>query len=332
MKRIFLLSFLLFTFCDVLSQTSNDKIIYLDSLFHFSTESNHSYKWIIKDYNNDEDIHEAVEYYKSGNIKTKGVTFSKNITTSFRWCKIDRMHLRGIIIEYYENGNKKSITNFSNPELEKIYNWYENGQKKSESEWITKIVNHSKSSPFLKEYGTSVTYDFRLLQFWNTAGIQKIIDGNGEYEEDNENEYSKGKYINGKKNGEWIGRDKKHNFSYTENYVDDKLILGTSIDSNQVKHKYTLITKYAKPTKGLKSFSKKYNQSFQDRISPMNSPEQYFILTINTNGKIIDFNTSNITNEKDKEKVIKLLSKYEKWTPKEIRGIKIKSTLHYNFS
>lgn len=99
------------------TQTSNDDAVYLDSLHNIGTEDNFKYIRIIKDYYTSKDTYLVSDFYKSGKLEMRGTTKDKNI-----------LKLDGTCIYYYENGNKKQISNYADSNLNgKQFEWYENG-------------------------------------------------------------------------------------------------------------------------------------------------------------------------------------------------------------
>lgn len=53
-----------------------------------------------------------------------------------------------------------------------------------------------------------------------------------------EKTFGSGKVKNGYKDGVWEGYDKKIGYTFNENYENQKLVSGTSIDSDKVSHHY----------------------------------------------------------------------------------------------
>ncbi len=328
MKRIFLLSFLLFTFCDVLSQTSNDKIIYLDSLGNYSDETSYDFMWVIKDYYSNQDFYEATEFFKSGKVKTIGIYSDKinALISSF----IDNIPLQGMIKEFYESGNKKSITNLTNIESSKKFEWYENGEKKSEREYSLKKEEFSS----FNKYGTITKYDNRFLQFWDENGAQKVIQGTGEYEYDDKFQYEKGNYVRGRKEGVWTGKDKKNNFTYSETYIDGKLIKGISLDSKNIEHNYKTISEPPKLKKKENKFLREtsvFNAIHTKQDSIAIYIEKVAILRINISGITTISSIYGFDNESEKNHLIEVLNKYNEYSPSIIRGIPIPNNLTYRF-
>lgn len=300
MKLKPLVSLSLFYSLIVLAQNPNDKILYLDSLHKTTTESNHKFKRIIKNYKLNQQLYEVAEYYNSGTVKMEGFTNNKNT-----------LQLVGICKTYYENGNKQTLRNFSKSiSGSKQFSWYENGQKEAEIETFYDSINH--------------IYDMTVLKFWDKNGVQKIIDGNGEFEINNEHEYSKGNYNNGKKSGVWTGIDKKYNFTYTEKYVNGILLSGTSIDSNNVEHQYNIIFQRAEPKKGYENFNTSYRDAIPLHILNKDDEHYEFIhFTIDPQGNVTDIDLTETEHKLDKKRLTRLFKKHSQWHPCIFRGIKI---------
>ena len=141
--------------------TANDDAMYLDSLFRMGSAQNYKYIRITKDYHTpNQKYFEIIDYYKSGKIAMSG-----NSTTR------DKITKSGIFVYFYENGNKKAETYYEkNNPVGKNNLWYENGNRKEEGEYL--IVDEKKNES-----------KYKVNLFWDVNGVQKVIDGNGEYEE-----------------------------------------------------------------------------------------------------------------------------------------------------
>lgn len=314
--------FFLFYSISLFAQESTDKIFYIDSIDFPSSENNYSYTRIVKNYFENQDKYEVNEYYKSGNIKFSGTTTNKDI-----------LWLVGVSSYYYENGNGKKIITYGNSDpslIWKSFEWYENGEKKSEIE----LVSKKESYRFGNEYGTRPKSDLRFLQFWDKNGVQKVIDGNGVYEYDDEFECEKGRYAHGHKTGTWVGTDKKHHFTYVEKYVDGKLISGKSIDSNNIAHHYKTISVKVK-LKGNKSkFSRElspFNIVLKDEDFYNNYIEKHVSLNINEKGIATIVSVNGFDNEPRKQELIDILNTYNEYTPTIKRGITIPTAYGYCF-
>lgn len=291
---LFLLSTLSF------SQTPKDGKIFLDSTWNETTEANHKYYRIVKDYYSDKEIYKIYDYFRSGVLQMAGASKFK-----------DRLRKEGQFVYYYENGNKESMKNFINgSQTGKQYNWYKNGQKKSESEFFI---------------DTNTRYpSYKIIQFWDIDGNQKIIDGNGEYETKTDSFYETGKMANGLKHGIWEGNIKSLNLSYKENYENGKLLLGVTTDSHNIKYEYTSESTMPGPKKGLKYFYQFFSANF--KIS--NEARIYNItgnMTLNFNiegdGTIADIKVTKGLGYGLDEEAIRVIKNYKGWEPAKSRGI-----------
>ncbi|MEP7093263.1 MAG: energy transducer TonB, partial [Flavobacterium sp.] len=72
MKRKYLLVFLFLLPNIFFSQSSNDKTVYLDSLWKETSKENHKYYRIVKDYYLDKEEYRFEDYYSPGKIQMEG--------------------------------------------------------------------------------------------------------------------------------------------------------------------------------------------------------------------------------------------------------------------
>jgi antitoxin component YwqK of YwqJK toxin-antitoxin module len=282
------------------SQTPISKKIYLDSLWNETTEINHKYYRIIKSYNLDQDIYNVSDYYKSGILQMKGTSKSK-----------DYLQKEGQFIFYYENGNKKSIANYVNSIPKgKQFDWYENGKIKSEIEYL-----ENQNGP---------TSEISVNQFWNTENIQKVIDGNGDYEYSDDRQSESGKIKNGFHDGIWKGYNKNLNSSYTENYENGKFISGLSIDSSNIKHEYKEMFSKPKPKKGMDDFYGYIGKTFNTPKVEGLKGKIYITFVVDRNGKIIEPKIHKDLGYGTGEEAIRVLTSYGNWIPGQQRGINVR--------
>ncbi|MGQ7946516.1 energy transducer TonB [Flavobacterium sp. WC2509] len=314
--------FLLITIVNY-SQSENDKKISLDSswlirinLNIYSMNANNetpnenqaSYR-IIRNYELNKSPYIINDYYKSGVLQCEGKSIVKDIL-----CR------QGEFIFYYENGKKRTVANFNYGVQEgKDLEYYENGNKKEERTYI----------PNSKDGNSK----YKIDQFWDINGTQRVIDGNGDYEESTKNYFGSGKLKNGLKDNVWQGWDRNPNNKFTETYENGKLISGTIIDENNIKTAYTVLEKRAQPKNGYQHFHK----YLEENISVPNKfdylvNETFIRYVIDKDGKITDPKIIKSMNPKLDEKAIKILLSYENWIPAEQRGQKIKTTSSLPYS
>lgn len=297
--------FLLLTFFThfLFSQNPISKKTFLDSLWNETQEGKHTYYRIIEEYNIEKPLHRVLDYYKNDTLQMKGFTSS-----------VYQVLKEGSFVFYYENGNKKTIANYSGNRLTgKEYRWYENGYKKSEGEYS---LANDKMEPST----------FTLNQFWDINGNQKVIDGNGDFEENNDDGFfATGKIANGQKNGEWKGEDKKSKISFVENYDVGNLIEGISKDSLNIEHHYKDVIVKPKPRKGFEHFYKYISKKFRfTKETEGQSGKIFLSFIINPNGDASDIKILRSGGHYLDEEAIRLISNYPEWESGTYRGMKYK--------
>lgn len=305
MKKLTLL-FLLFAKLGF-AQQLNDKVVYLDSLFVETYKDDYKYYKIIKDYHLDKSEYLVTQYYKTGNIESQGLSTNK-----------DFFYKNGEIISFYENGNKKEQINY----VENIPNgkcefWYENGNKKLEGEYLS-TGNENPT--------------FKINNYWDIDNVQKVIDGNGDYTDDqnfdnhigNSSTISKGKVKNGFKDGIWVGSNKKEKFTFEENYQNEEFVSGSSIDENNIKHDYNVIALKPMIKGGMTTFYKFVAKNFKvpDDLKVNGKVIVQFIIDVD--GKITNLKVVKSLQKEADDEAVRVIEKFESFSPAEIRGIKVK--------
>ena len=301
-SKLFSIVFLLFTFSGF-SQSLNDKKIYLDSLSNETIEGNHKYYKIIKDYYNNQKEYKISIYYKNDKLKKEMMLNGKDGGLPI-----------GEEINYYENGGKKNVINYFNGRPTGITScWYENGNKKLDGEYI--------------EDKKSFSAELKINQFWNIENIQTVVDGNGNYEEMEENSFASGKVKNGFKDGAWKGYDKKLDYTFTENYENQKFISGISIDSKKASHHYKVVNLKPEPRNGIMDFYKFVMKNFQLSNNVPKGKEGKVLIrfVIDEEGKIVEPEiVKSIGYGAEEEAIRMLLSFPENWNSGQIRGINVR--------
>lgn len=295
---VFFILFLLIPKLAISQISENDKLIYLDSI-HLETKSK-DYKFyrIIKDYKLDKEYYTILDYYKSGALQMEKTSKNKEGYTT-----------EGDLIYYYENGNKKSIAKFiHNVQTGDDFEWYENGTKK---QYRTYIKNDN---------GKSI---YKINQFWDADGVQKVIDGNGEYEYSDDNYSENGKIKNGFYDGVWKGNNKKLNYSYTEIYENGKFVSGVSIDNKNASHSYTTDIK-PEPKKGFANFYSFIGQNYKTPNVQGLKGKVYIRFVVDKDGKIIEPKIIRDLGYGTGEEAIRVITNYGNWIPGQQRGINVR--------
>lgn len=278
------------------AQTSNDNVLYLDSLKNRGNEHNFKYNRIVKDYDTpNQKTYIVKDFYKSGPIEMKGASTSR-----------DYLYKTGEFIYYYENGNVKSIISYDNDKpIGLCSEYYENGNKKLEGEGV--------------DDDKTIIPNIKIKNFWDENSIETIKNGNGYYEEKYINGYSKGKIKNNVKDSIWIGEFKKPKFTFIENYKNGKFVSGVSIDSIKKERKYNVLE--INPEKSVDDFYRYIAKTYKSPNVPGLKGKVYVNFVVQTDGSIKDIKVLRDIGYGTGEEAIRAISTYEFWIPAEKRGI-----------
>jgi len=305
-KKNFLFSLVLMLFIThVNAQSNNKKLFYVDSYLTTSNENNFEYIKEIEDYDSKKNEYKVKIYYKSGQIYLIGTTTDK-----------DRVKFEGKCLYYFENGKKRRVANYvEDRPFGKQFYYHENGVFKAETEVV---LSKDKKNATAK-----------IINYFDENNIQKVVNGEGEYLEDDyrNKATSKGMVREALKEGLWHGEIKAQKATFTEQYSKGKLVEGVSIDSLSNKFTYTEIEERAHPKKGINDF---YSYVQKCGIIPKNIEGGVYgqillNLEVTETGKL-----ENITAYADDKfgvtaNAIQIISLYENWIPGKHRGITVKT-------
>jgi antitoxin component YwqK of YwqJK toxin-antitoxin module len=282
------------------SQQSPSRKIYLDSTWNETTEENHHYYRIVKEYYSEKENYTFFDFYKSGVLQMEGNSKKR-----------EHLSHNGQFVYYFENGNKQKVMRYKDSKpIGKEYNWYENGAPKSEIEHLEKVKEGN--------------LNFKINQFWNSKNIQTVVDGNGDYDDVGKNGETKGNVKNGFKNGIWTGHNKTLSVRFTENYENGKLISGISIDSSNIEHSYKIEKKNPEPAKGIKNFYNYIGSNFKvTKEAEINNINGQIILrfVVKKDGSINDIEILKGIDPKMDEEAIRVLKGYGNWLPGKFKGV-----------
>lgn len=305
MKNNLLTTSLLLVSMALYSQIIKPTRYNLDSLHYPTNNKDYKYIRVVENYNNQPNLFIFTEYYRSETICMKAISTNK-----------DEPRFEGPRIDYYENGNKKRETNYTNNKINgKQVEWYENQNKKSE-----KII---KTDPKTLQTVT------QILQYWNENNEQKVIDGNGFYEENNGGTSEKGEIKNSRRQGVWTGKTKTTTSTFTETYENGELISGISIDNNNIEHPYQVLIKKPEPKEGMTTF---YNYVEKNYRLPRGietnggKPKLVVAFDVDSDGKIINIKVIKDLGLGTGTEVIRVLKNAENWIPGIYRGIPAKAS------
>lgn len=295
---------------EALKTDSDSKIIYIDDDGMEVRPEKAKTIRVIQNYNAVLAHYKVIDYYKSGAKKAVG-TYLDN----------DARKRDGQFVSYYENGIKKNTVHYKDGKKDgKEFRWYKDGKPNAEFDYY-------------KEDSKNGTINYKINQYWDDFGVQQVTDAFGEYEENNKSEETKGKILNGLHSGTWTGKDKKRNFSYTEEYQNNFLTNGTSVDSTNIKHQYTVVFENANPTKGLQHFYKYIASNLKIPKYLKGVSGKIFVgFTVNIDGSIANLKIIKGIHPDIDQEAIRTIASYKNWNPGLLRGIPIavKYTLPLN--
>ncbi|GIZ08925.1 energy transducer TonB [Flavobacterium sp. UMI-01] len=281
------------------AQNPNIDSIYYDADWKKTTKENHTYYRVIKELLVNE-LYDVKDYYKSGALQMEGSSISKQDLIK-----------RGDFIYYYENGNKKRKEHYDKRLIGNCLEWYEDGSKKSVGEY------------FQPEEGQ--TNSFKLYQYWNPDGTQTVINGDGSYESNTEKFSESGNIKNGLKDGVWKGEFHKSKSSYIENYKNGKLVSGTNTDRNNVQYKYNTLESKPEPKKGLQDFYQYISKNFKKPKELETIKGKIYVqFIVNKEGEITEPIILKSLHPILDQEAIRVISSYSKWIPGKVRGLYVK--------
>ncbi|MDR7369414.1 energy transducer TonB [Flavobacterium aquidurense] len=297
MKNHLFTRLLLFVSIASFSQIIKPTRYNLDSLRIPTIKQDFKYIRLVENYDNRPNVFLFTEYTREGKITMRAISTKK-----------DEQKFEGPRIDYYENGNIKQESNYIDNKLSGTQiDYYENNDKKTEKE-ITWNPEKKISS-------------VKILQFWNKDKQQTVVDGNGIYEDTEDDLYEKGEIKKGEKQGIWEGKDLKKKINFTENYNEGVLISGISTDENNNLFPYKEILEKPFPAKGMQNFYKHIGRNYSTPKVEGLKGKIYITFVIDEDGDPTNFRVLRDIGYGTGLEGIKVIASYGKWIPGKMRGI-----------
>lgn len=302
MKKTFFIVLIFIPFF-LFSQNATDKIVYFDSIWKDASKENYKYYRIIKDYYIEKDLYEIKDYYKSGVLQMQGSSKTN-----------DGNSREGQFIFYYENGKRKTVENYVKSRSQgKFMEWYENGNPKLDGEY------------YQSEKGFNS--DFKMFQYWNSKNEHLVVDGNGDYIENDSLKSVQGKIKNGFRDGVWTGINNKLKYKYTDLYKNGEFISGKSIDSTGTAHEYKVLDSRPMPKKGINDFYKYVGRNFTKTKAAIQNKitgKLFVTFIVDKDGKIVEPKIIKSLGYGLDEEAIRVITGYENWIPGQQRGVNVR--------
>jgi antitoxin component YwqK of YwqJK toxin-antitoxin module len=303
MKKIILVAGLFFSLLSF-GQTSNDKVVFYDSIGKETFSKKYYFKEIIKEYNLEKEIYEVEYFQKSQNSDIKVSNYFVNDK--------NRLTPHGKYTFYYPSGSIKTIDNYEDGRILGITKkWYENGNLCFEGEY--KFVNEEK---LLFHYN-----------YFDSIGLQKLKDGNGIFEEFYEGNKQKsfiGNIKNGLKDGLW----KSTNLNFPKNeaiYRNGIFVKGKIIKSEKLIREYFKDAVSAKPNGGMQEFRNIIAKNVQKSSLSKDYKGKFIIkFVVDENGDLINFKSNENLNDELFKKLIDIIKSSGKWESGIYNGSEVK--------
>ncbi|WP_345950127.1 TonB family protein [Mucilaginibacter sp. PAMB04274] len=166
-------------------------------------------------------LYKVLEYYLDGRPRRMALSSA-----------IEPIKLEGACIEYYDNGKRKSVLNYSKGALAgEQFHYYRNGNLAETREYAA--VDKSKA---LSEQV------YLIMAFNDSSGKALVTNGNGRYkkiEGGTKPKVSEGELKKGLKDGEWKISVNRDSLLLTETYKEGKLVSGMAQLANGQSYTYT---------------------------------------------------------------------------------------------
>lgn len=245
------------------------------------------------------------------------------------------------IFEYYPHGEKRMVAKSSKIDPVMLEGmcimYYPNGKRKLVASYKKNMVNGSEYTYFpsgllytVKQYGRPDSVDkarkpvprIILIKTCNdTTGKSVVTDGNGHYlDYDSKFKYveEEGDVKEGKKDGEWKGKQPDSKFAFTEQFKDGKFISGKSTDKNGKEYNYKVEEKSAEFRGGINAF---YNYLGSTIVYPTNARlhgiqgKVFVTFIVEKDGSLTDIKIVKSPSNDLSVETIRVLQLSPLWTP-----------------
>lgn len=163
-----------------------------------------------------EPLYNVLDYYLDGKKKLIG----KSIT-------VEPVRLEGACLSFFQNGQRRSIATYHAGSLiNNLYQYFPNGK-----------VYLVKQYPAVTPYPKTIDSIALITEAYDSLGVAKVTDRNGYhtgYNDDFTEITEEGPVVNGKRDGDWKGTDKKDSVTFVEKYKGGILLAGTAVKNGRI--------------------------------------------------------------------------------------------------
>lgn len=226
----------------------------------------------------------------------------------------------GVFTYFHKNGKIESQGRYNEKgkRIGKWQRWYPNGQLNEEVKF---------------SIGSDKKRTREVLNYYDSLGEHKVIDGNGWYQTLSRDwrVKSEGQVSNGLKQGNWTGYWESGELYFEEEYEQGALVRGVSYDKDGNSYNYTSLERAAEPKKG------GYQRFYEQIAKIMRYPNEarrtgtqgkvYVEFVVNKEGELTEVKSiKGIGAGCDKE-AVRSVSKTRPWTPAVQRGQRVKQRI-----
>ncbi len=183
-----------------------------------------------------------VAYYELNNGLNRNGLVRQFYPDHSLYAEVDYLdnHSSGNYKKYYRNGRIKEQRSSSGDDNQRfVIRWYQNGQKRSETEFI--FEDGERINRRAQGGGSVIS---KLINSWDSLGNQQVSNAVGHFNApafDDSRYWEKGEYLDGKKVGKWTGI-KLGQTDYEEEYDQNgEFISGVSYNEDRSTSEYNVI-------------------------------------------------------------------------------------------
>ncbi len=245
-------------------------------------------------------LYNVAEYYLDSKKKSVG-----------RSSKIDPPEYEGTRIEYFKNGKKEQIANYSNgTKVDDEFDFYPNG----------KLYLSLKRKAVTSVEDNSVN-EYLIMANFDSTGVASVVDGNGPfkiYDDHFKTVIESGTVKNGKRDGICTGSKNNGKWQYKEQYQEGNLLSGSMTDDKGQTTTYQSRMTMPQYKGGLKAF---YRYLGAKIIYPSDEREKNIQGTVvigfvvEKDGKLSDFKILNSVSSGLDNEALRVMRNSSLWIP-----------------
>jgi TonB family protein len=318
-KLALLITFNIFYIGHTLAQTtyyisSKGKIV--------STSDSAQYTRVVNPPDSDSKYYRIAEYYLDGKLRLTGKSSQARALV-----------LEGYSVGYFPNGQKQQVASYIRGMRNgDVYSYFPNGHLWSV---IKYEVQHPAPNSYIQNRPVYKTCD-------DSTGKHRAVDGNGFfviYSADYKMIAEQGPVKVGEREGDWMGTELlgENKITFTETYLNGKLVKGQSVEGNGATHDYTQISTPPVFTDG----NDKYSQFLSTNIRYPNYERVQNIqgrvfaqFVVEADGSITDIQIMRSPSEGLGNEAKRVVSLSPNWKPGLYRGVpaRVRYTVPINFT